>query len=139
MQLHSSEPNSRGFTVRDRPQLAHVGHDDFMPQLLQLLADPYRVCSCLHGDAHSRQVGKPLIDTGWVRSESAPVDYFTIFVERAVMAPDIPQVDADRYPNLRASTGCFRDEVLRMLFHPLSLSLLQSDRLIPVFSLPDST
>jgi hypothetical protein len=26
--------------VRDRPQLAHVGHDDFMTQLLQLLADP---------------------------------------------------------------------------------------------------
>jgi len=77
--------------VRDRPQLAHVGHDDFMTQLLQLLADPYRVCSCLHGDAHSRQVDKPLIDAGWVRSEPAPVDYFTSFVERAVMAPDIPR------------------------------------------------
>jgi len=119
--------------VRDRPQLAHVGHDDFMTQLLQLLADPYRVCSCLHGDAHSRQLGKPLIDAGWVRSEPAPVDHFTIFVERAVMAPDIPKVDPDRHPNLKAAPGYFCDEFLRMLFHPLSLSLLRATVLIPVF------
>src|ERR1700743_400477 len=119
--------------MRDRPQLPHVGHDDFMTHLLQLLADPYRVCPCHHGDAHSRQVGKPLIDAGWVRSEPASVDKFTIFVERAVMAPDIPKVDADRDPDLRAAPWYFRDEVLRMLLHPHSLSLLQSDRLISVF------
>ncbi|MEA2544453.1 MAG: hypothetical protein QOH35_5819, partial [Acidobacteriaceae bacterium] len=120
-------------TVRDRPQLAHVGHDYFMAQLLKLLADPYRVCPCFHGDPHSRQVGKPLIDAGWVGSEPAPVDNFTIFVERAVMAPNISKIDPDCYPNLGASPWYFRDEVLRMPFHPHSLSLLQSDRLIPVF------
>ena len=57
-----------------------------------------------------------------------PVDHFTIFVERTVMAPDIPKVDANRNLDLREAPGYFRDEVLRMLFHPLSLSLLQSDR-----------
>jgi hypothetical protein len=97
-----------------------------MAQLLKLLADPYRVCPRLHGDPHSRQVGKPLIDAGRVRSEPAPVDNFTNFVERAVMAPDIPKVDADCYPNLRAGPWYFRDEVLRMLFHPLSHSLLRA-------------
>ena len=48
-------------TVRDRPQLAHVGHDDFMAQFLKLLADPDRVRPCFHGDPHPRQVGKPLV------------------------------------------------------------------------------
>jgi hypothetical protein len=47
-------------------------------------------------------------------------------VERAVMAPNIPKVDADRDSNLRAAPGYFRDEVLRMLLHPLSLSLLRA-------------
>jgi hypothetical protein len=37
--------------VRYRPQLTHVGHDDFMAQFLQLLADPDRMRSRLHGDA----------------------------------------------------------------------------------------
>jgi hypothetical protein len=49
------------------------------------------------------------------------------------MAPDISKIDPDRYPNLGASPWYFRDEVLRMPFHPHSLSVLQSDRLIPVF------
>ena len=104
-----------------------------MAQLLKLLTDPDRVCPCFHGNAHSRQVGKPLVDAGWVCSEPAPVDHFTTFVESAVMAPDIPKVDADRDPDLRTVPWYFCDEVLRMLLHPLSLSLLQSDRLIPVF------
>jgi hypothetical protein len=91
-----------------------------------------------HGDPHPRQVGKPPIDTGWVRSEPAPVDNFTVLVERAVMAPNISKIDPDRYPNLGASPWYFRDEVLRMPFHPHSLSLLQSDRLIPVFGKFDS-
>jgi hypothetical protein len=74
-----------------------------MAQFLKLLVDPDRVCPRLHGDAHSRQVGKPPIDAGWVRSEPAPVDHFTIFVERAVMAPNISKIDPDRDPNLGAS------------------------------------
>jgi hypothetical protein len=48
------------------------------------------------------------------------------------MAPNISKIDPDCYPNLGASPWYFRDEVLRMPFHPHSLSLLQSDRLIPV-------
>jgi hypothetical protein len=34
-------------TMRDRPQLPHVGHDDFVSQLRQLLADPDRAVSRL--------------------------------------------------------------------------------------------
>ena len=50
------------------------------------------------------------------------------------MAPNISKIDPDCYPNLGASPWYFRDEVLRMPFHPHSLSLPQSDRLILVFS-----
>jgi hypothetical protein len=58
---------------------------------------------------------------GWFGT--SPVDNFTIFVERAVMAPNISKIDPDCYPNLGASPWYFRDEVLRMPFHPHSLSL----------------
>jgi hypothetical protein len=64
-----------------------------------------------------------------------PVDNFTIFVECAVMAPDIPKIDPDRRPDPGASAWYFRDEVLRMLFHlqklpaiadtPVSISIPQ--------------
>jgi hypothetical protein len=49
------------------------------------------------------------------------------------MAPNISKIDPDCYPNLGASPWFFRDEVLRMPFHPHSLSLLQSDRSHPSF------
>jgi hypothetical protein len=54
---------------------------------------------CFHGDPHPRQVGKPLLDAGWVGSEAAPVDNLAVLVERAVMAPDISKVDPDRHFN----------------------------------------
>jgi hypothetical protein len=41
------------------------------------------------------------------------------------MAPDIPKIDPDRSPDPGASAWYFRDEVLRMLFHPHSLSLFR--------------
>ena len=75
------------------------------------------MCSRFHRDPSAWQVGKPLIDSRWCRSEPAPADYFTIFVERAVMAPDISKVDPDRHLNLRAAAWNFRNEVLRRLFH----------------------
>jgi hypothetical protein len=101
-------------------------HADGLLAFLKLLADPDQVCPCLHGEPHSRLVGKPLIAAGWIRSQPLPVDNFTIFVEGAVMSLDIPKVDADRYPNLGASPRYFRDAVLRMPFHPHSLSLFST-------------
>jgi hypothetical protein len=62
------------------------------------------------------QVPKPLVYAGRVGSETTPVDNFTIFVERAVMAPDIPKIDPDRRPDPGVSAWYFRDEVLHMLF-----------------------
>ena len=49
--------------------------------------------------------------------ETGPAHYFSIFVERAVMAPDIPKIDPDRHPNLGGAASNFRDEVMRCLFH----------------------
>jgi hypothetical protein len=39
-----------------------------------------------------------------------PVNYFSIFVERAVMAPDILKIDPDRHPNLGNAAWNFRDD-----------------------------
>ena len=39
--------------VRDRPQLAHVGHDHLMAKFLDLLADPNRMGSGFHGNSDS--------------------------------------------------------------------------------------
>ena len=119
-------------TVRDRPKFTHVGHDHLVAQLLKLFADPDRVRSRLHRDPHPRQVGKPLLDARGNRSEPPPVYHFSIFVERAVMAPDIPKVDPDRHPDPGAAAWNFRNEVLRWLFHGLSL-LLSEELLIPFF------
>jgi hypothetical protein len=54
--------------------------------------------------------------------EAASIDHFSIFVEGAVMAPDISKVDTDRHLNPRSSALNFRDEVLRRVFHGNSLS-----------------
>src|SRR3984885_4247917 len=116
--------------VRDRPELAHVGHDYFVAQLLELFADPDRVRSRLHRDPRPAQIGKPLLDSRECRAKPPPVNHFSIFVERAVMAPDIPKIDPDRHPNLGDAVWNFRDEVLRWIFHGDSLSDPR-DRLIP--------
>jgi hypothetical protein len=68
------------------------GHDHFVPELLQLLADPDRVN-----------------------------DHFTALVESAVMAPDIAKVDANRHLHHGLSAWDFRDEVLRWLLQYNSL------------------
>ena len=104
-------------TVRDRPQLAHVGHDYFVAHLPELFADPDRMRSRLHCNPGPGHITKPLLDPRGRRSKPPPVNHFSIFVERAVMAPDIPKIDPDRHPNLGDAAWNFRDEVLRWLFH----------------------
>jgi hypothetical protein len=56
-----------------------------------------------HGNSGSFQIPKALADSGRVGSETASVYNFAVFVERAVMAPDVPEVDPDRYPDLGTS------------------------------------
>jgi hypothetical protein len=86
-------------------------------QFLKLFADPDRMRTSFHRDPHRRQIGKPLLDSRWAGTKSAPAHYFSIFVERAVMAPDIPKIDPDRHPDPGASAWYFRDKVLRRIFH----------------------
>jgi hypothetical protein len=85
--------------VRDRPQLAHIGHDHLMAKFLDLLADPDRMGSGFHGNSNSFEIPKALVYSGRVGSEAVSVYDLAVFVERAVMAPDVPKVDPDRYPN----------------------------------------
>jgi hypothetical protein len=82
--------------VRNRPQFPDVGHNNFMAKLPELLADPDRVRSSLHRHARLRYIFKPLLDGLGCCSETASIDYFAVFVEGAVMAPDISKVNADR-------------------------------------------
>jgi hypothetical protein len=54
------------------------------------------------------------------------------------MAPDIPKVDPDRHLSLGVPAWYFRDEFLRLLLHPHSLSLCRVTVLIPIIGkLPD--
>ncbi len=109
-------------TMRYRSQLTDVGHDDLVTQLLELLADPDRVCPRLHRYPRWRHGSKPLLDPFRAGSEAASIDHFSFFVERAVMAPDISKVDANRHLNSGLSAGYFCDEGTRCLFHVNSLS-----------------
>src|ERR1700692_3758154 len=116
--------------VRDRPQLSYVRHDDFVAHLPELFANPDRVGSSLHSDSGSGHIGKPLLDARGSRSKPPPVNHFSIFVECAVMTPDIPKIDPDRHPTLGDAAWNFRYEVFRWLFHGNSLSDPE-DLLIP--------
>ena len=53
--------------------------------------------------------------TGWIGSGLGL--RLAVFVERAVMAPDIPKIDPDRHPDPGASAWYFRDKVQHRIFH----------------------
>jgi hypothetical protein len=99
-------------------------------QLLELFADPDRMRPGPHGHTSRMQGSKPLLDSLRAGPEAAAIDHFSIFVESAVMAPDISKVDTDRHLNLRLPARYFCDKVVRRLFHGNSLSD-PKDLLIP--------
>ena len=88
-----------------------------MTQFLQLVADPDRMNAHLHGHAGMRYFREPLLDRLRGRPEPAPVDDLTIYVERAVLAPDVARVDADRHLNPRLPTWDFSNALLRWLLY----------------------
>jgi hypothetical protein len=104
-------------TVRYGSQFADVGHDDFVLEFLQLLADPDRMRSCLHRNTCVRKILEPLLDRLRRGPETAPIDYVTVLVESTVMAPDIAKVDTNRQLGLGLPAWNFRDEVPRRLLH----------------------
>jgi hypothetical protein len=91
-------------------------------KFLKLFAGPNRVRSSLHRNPRWRHIGEPLLDGLRGGPEAASINYFSIFVELAVMTPDITKVDTDRHLNPRLPAWNFRDEVLRRFFHGNSLS-----------------
>jgi hypothetical protein len=93
-----------------------------MAELLQLFADPDRVRSSLHRNPRWSHIGEPLLDRLRGGPEATPIDYFSVMVEGAVMAPDVAKVDADRDLNLSLPAWDFSDEVLHWLLHGNSLS-----------------
>jgi hypothetical protein len=101
-----------------------VGHDHLMAKVLELFADPDRMGSGFHGNSNSFEIPKALVYSGRVGSEAASVNHLAVFVELAVMAPDVPKVDTDRYSN-PGTSAWVRDEALLMAFHAHSLSRLR--------------
>ena len=97
--------------MRDGPQLADFRHDQFMAKFLKLLADPDRVRPRLHRHPSRGHNRKPSINALRRRSETTAIDHFAVFVESAVMAPNIHEVDADRHGNPGLSAWNVRDEV----------------------------
>ena len=63
-----------------------------MTKFLDLFANPDRVGAVFHGDPGLFDVSETLVYPSRVGSEPTPVDDFAVFVERAVMAPDVSKV-----------------------------------------------
>jgi hypothetical protein len=82
--------------VRNRTQLTDVGHNDFVAKLLQLLTDPYRMRSSLHRHTRRQRIREPFLNGLGRGSKTTSIDYFTVFVENAVMTPDIAKINAYR-------------------------------------------
>jgi hypothetical protein len=121
--------------MRDRTQFAHVRHYHFVTQFLKLLADPDRMASGSHGNSNSFEIPKALVYSGRVGSEAASVYDLAVFVECAVMAPDVAKVDADRELNLGLSAWDFSDGVPRWLLHGKQSFSDPEDLLIPFVSI----
>jgi hypothetical protein len=63
------------------------------------------------------QIGEPLLDYLGSSSETSSINYFAVFAERAVMAPDVAKVDANRHLDHGLSVWGFCEEVIPRLFH----------------------
>jgi len=74
-------------------------HDYFMAKLPDLLANPDRMGTGLHGHPRWSKIPEALVCSGWIGSGTASVYDLAVLVEGAVMAPDVPKVDADRGPD----------------------------------------
>src|ERR1700733_1397331 len=83
--------------VRDCPQLAHVGHHDFMAEFPNLFTNPDGMRPSFHGDTHGFQIAETLVNAGWVGSKTATIYDLAVLAECAVMAPDVPKVNSDRH------------------------------------------
>src|SRR6202020_3623358 len=80
------------------------------------------VRSCLHGDACWRQIGEPLLNGLRCGSEAASINDRSLRVERAIVTPDVAEIDPDRHLDLGVPAWDFSDEALRLLLHGNSLS-----------------
>ena len=70
-----------------------------MAQIAYLLADPDGMSSGFHRYPDRLEIAEALIYARWVGSETATVDDLALFVDGAVMAPDVSKVDTDRRPD----------------------------------------
>jgi hypothetical protein len=77
-----------------------------------------------------RQILKPLLHSLETGSEPAPVDHVSILVDRAVMGPDISQVNADGYFGGECPLGTSAMRCCAVFFMGNSFSDLE-DLLIP--------
>jgi hypothetical protein len=94
--VHSGQSSPRdlialSITVRDCPKFGHVAHNHLMAEVLDLLASPDRVCISFHRNQCSTNIPEALGDAGGVGPESTSINNFAVFVQGAVMVPDVPK------------------------------------------------
>jgi hypothetical protein len=105
-----------------RSQLPNVTHNHLVAKFFDLFANPDWVRVVFHGDPSRMNASEPPIHPSGIRAEASSVDHLAVFVQAAVMAPDVPQVDSNRDSDPGPSAWTLWDEELRMLYHAHSVS-----------------
>jgi hypothetical protein len=83
-------------TLPDQTHVAHMGHDYFVPQLAQHPAPPRRMHSRLQGDPAPRHLPKHFFHRFRSRAQFLLQQHFPRFIQHAIPAPSIPQIQTDR-------------------------------------------
>ena len=78
-----------------------------MTQIAYQLTDPDGMNSDFHRYSDRLEISEALIYARWVGSETAAVNDLALFVDGAVMAPDVSKVDTDRRPDPGTSAWTF--------------------------------
>jgi len=81
--------------VVDHPELASIGHQNFVPQLLEQLAGPAGMCADLHGDPCPRQARELTLEGGHRSRDACFFQQPTSLVQHDHVRAPISQIQTD--------------------------------------------
>ena len=90
------EPIIFSATLADQSHVARMRHDHFVPQLGQLPADPRRMRPGFQCDPTARNLAEHLLDSFRCRRQFLLQNHFARFIQNAVMAGSISQIQTNR-------------------------------------------
>jgi hypothetical protein len=88
-----------GVAGGDPLQVARIGHDDFVPQPLQLATDPGRLRTGFEREP-PRPIAEMFFDPTHLVAKVSFFDHFAVLVNDAIPAEFIAQIDPDRLAHL---------------------------------------